>query len=932
MSDNQDQEQDRSPRFSRALMGRMAAVGLFVALGSFAVFQMMTGDAPEEQTKLEGDTQQTAGEQGTAERETAGLLNKATLNPASASNSSKVTPPASSLAKSDFENSFSKPPVNSFTGSTSPAKATNSFAKSPPIIKTAKPASQPPVLTTTKPVTKPKSPPARFAQLPDKGPLSGNQSEFSTRPPKNQNAALNAFGKAANDPKGTAQKLGNEISNSANALLEDAKKEAKTTNNLVNSIPPLRQPKSSPPPSSKSFGGGFAPPGLPNEAAQATQSKTTQVAPKITAPAPANAAFGSPSGTNSTAKQDFGSSDFGGGMNQIKPQNAPPPNRSPVLTSKDRPSNSAKALGALATGAAIGGALNAIPKTNLPPSPSMQSQPPPRNNDQNFPSPNNSPGARRSNPSQPAASTMAPQNRVSQPSPMQSRSTVPAFQASSQKQLPSNPTINRGNAAGSSLLSTPQSMTAQNPRTKNVPGDRQLEGVQAPALTVEKLSPREIQVNQSAEFEIVVRNVGRVTAEDVNVHDQIPAGTEFQGSAPQPSKFSQDRTINWNIGSLRPGQEKRIKMQLTPTRPGEIGSVAHVTFATQASMRTLVTKPVLEISHRTNPKVLIGDNVIFDVVVQNKGDGAARNVVIQEDVPRQLEFQDGYRELEYEIGTLLPGQSKQIRLGLKAAEVGRLQNVIFASAAGDLRVQHQLDMEIVAPKLITQSQGPTRRYLNREVTHQFAVENQGTAAATNVDLIAHLPAGLRFVNADNRGRYDTATHAIYWSLAELGLDVDATVSVTCMPVDAGNQDIKFEAAADLNQKSTTIQKLSVEHLVDVFFTIDDLVDPIEVGTNTSYRIRVVNQGTATATNVKLQVDFPMGLVPLSVEGNLQNQIQGQSISFAPINTLNPGDEMSLIIHGNGQVAGDHRVVVNLQADGRNAPVSKEETTHVYSDR
>ncbi len=254
-----------------------------------------------------------------------------------------------------------------------------------------------------------------------------------------------------------------------------------------------------------------------------------------------------------------------------------------------------------------------------------------------------------------------------------------------------------------------------------------MEGVQAPALTVEKLSPREIQVQQPAEFQIVVRNVGRVPAEDVTVYDQIPAGTDFLNASPEPTNVSSDRQISWNIGALRPGQEKRIKLQLRPTQPGEIGSVAHVTFATQASMRTLVTKPVLEITHRTEPKILIGDDVIFDVIVTNKGDGAAKDVVIEEDVPKQLEYQDGYRELEYEIGTLMPGQSKRVQLGLKAAEIGRTKNLIFASAAGGLRAQHEIDLEVIAPNLVTASQGPTRRYLQREVTHQFSVANKGTA-------------------------------------------------------------------------------------------------------------------------------------------------------------------------------------------------------------
>ena len=467
-------------------------------------------------------------------------------------------------------------------------------------------------------------------------------------------------------------------------------------------------------------------------------------------------------------------------------------------------------------------------------------------------------------------------------------------------------------------------------RTSDAPGDRTLEGVQSPALTIEKISPREIQVNREAEFAIVVRNVGRVMAQDVRVFDEIPAGTEFLKASPEPSRSG--NRLDWKIGELRPGQEKRITVQMKPTRPGEIGSVAHVTFATQATMRTRVTKPVLEIRHSARPQALIGDPVVFDVIVENKGDGPATNVIVQEDVPEQLEYADGYRELEYEIGTLMPGQSKRVQLGLKAAQIGRLRNVMFASASGGLRAKHEIDMEVVAPKLVTSTEGATRRFLKRNVEHQFSVENNGTAKATNVELVARLPSGLRFVTANNQGRYDRNSHSVYWSLAELQPSIKAGVSLETTPVDVGKQDIKFEAVADLNQKSNSTQPLAVEHLVDVFFDIDDVVDPIEIGSDTSYRIRVVNQGTKIATNVKLAVDFPNGLQPTGVEGNLRNDIRGQQVLFAPISTLSPGDEISVVVRGKGTGAGDHRVSVHLETDGRQTEVTKEETTRVYADR
>lgn len=468
-------------------------------------------------------------------------------------------------------------------------------------------------------------------------------------------------------------------------------------------------------------------------------------------------------------------------------------------------------------------------------------------------------------------------------------------------------------------------------RTMPTPGDKNLEGARTPSLTVQRVAPREIQLNTPATFEVVVRNVGKVEANDVRVYDQIPTGTQLLEATPQPNENTRG-SVQWTLGTIAPGQERRIKMKLRPTQPGEIGSVAHVTFATQSSVRTLVTKPVLEITHSAPPKSLIGDRVPLDIVVTNKGNGPAHQVIIQEDIPNQLEYSDGFRQIEYEVGTLAPGQSRKLQLVLKAASIGKLRNTIHANANGGLKSQHSVNMEIVAPKLTASSDGPRRRYLRRKATHEFNVRNGGTAAATNVELMAKLPPGLKFVEANNRGQFDPATNAVYWSLAELDAGVAAKVSLTTVPIATGNQGIDFSAVADLKQKATAQAGLMVEHLVDVFFDIDDVIDHIEVGSETQYQVRVVNQGTKTATNVRLQLDFSNGIRPKNVEGSLQSQIQGQRVTFAPITSMNPGDEIKVTVVATGTNPGEHKVIASMMTDGRQSQIAKEETTQVYSDR
>lgn len=466
---------------------------------------------------------------------------------------------------------------------------------------------------------------------------------------------------------------------------------------------------------------------------------------------------------------------------------------------------------------------------------------------------------------------------------------------------------------------------------KNTPGLSINEGAQAPTILIEKRAPAEIQVNREAVFELIVKNSGRVPANQVQVFDHVPQGTRLVSAEPEP-QTTRGSQLNWNLGKLDPGQEKRIQIKLLPMQPGEVGSVAQVTFSAAASVRTICTKPELELKANAPDTVLIGQDVVVDINVTNKGNGAAESVVIQEDVPEGLEFAGGVRELEYPLGNLRPGESKRIQLRLRAAKVGTVKNLMVAHAKGELRATDSVDVKIVAPKLETDGQGPTRRFVNREATHQFTVSNVGTARSTNLEMVAKLPRGLKFKNTNNMGQYFPQNHSVVWSLAELQAGQMGRIELTTVPVETGEQPIDFSVKADLNQSGQTRQTLKVEQIVEVFLDIDDLNEAIEVGSPTSYEVKIRNQGSTVATNVQLQVEFPAAIRPVRVQNGRGGEIRGQQVVFPIIPRLNSNQELRYVIDATGLREGDHLVVASLKTSDREAPISKQESTRVYLDR
>jgi uncharacterized repeat protein (TIGR01451 family) len=488
-------------------------------------------------------------------------------------------------------------------------------------------------------------------------------------------------------------------------------------------------------------------------------------------------------------------------------------------------------------------------------------------------------------------------------------------------------------ATFSSPLDTPGAESAQQDENEPAvgrPGPRELEGSQAPALTIEKIAPERASVGQATTFQTKVRNVGPISADRVLIRDEIPQGTRLIDTNPQATRTS-DGALMWQLGTLRPGDEVLVSMNVAPIDEGQIGSVATVSFQASASARATVTRPLLELEHTGPRQVLLGDPVKFAIRLSNPGSGSATQVVLEEDVPAGLSHPSG-PQLEYHVGTIQPGSTRNLELTLKAARAGTVENVLVARGDDGLVAEHRFTFEVVAPDLQVKIDGPTRRYLERSATYTVSVLNPGTAPAHEVDLMTRLPRGLKFVSTNNSGRYDPTEHAIRWSLEKLPAGQFGKVQFTALPIEMGSQSIAAEAKAQMGLVAEQHHEVAVEGIAALLFVVVDKVDPIEVGGSTTYEIRVRNQGSKTATDIQFVAQAPAGLKPLRGEGPTRARVDGQRVAFEALPRLAPKEEATFRIHVQGTQSGDHRFRVQMVSGETTAPVIKEESTRVYADQ
>ncbi|MCE3018139.1 MAG: hypothetical protein LW870_19975 [Pirellula sp.] len=469
------------------------------------------------------------------------------------------------------------------------------------------------------------------------------------------------------------------------------------------------------------------------------------------------------------------------------------------------------------------------------------------------------------------------------------------------------------------------------PLASAAPGVRHLDGSQNPSMEIQKRAPAEVQVGIPSTFTLLVRNVGNATAFDVNVHDAVPKGAKLVRTSPTAQTDPSGKLV-WKLGEMKAGSEQVLTVDLVPESEGELGSVASVTFAAQASVRTMSTQPKLVVNQKANTTVLGGDDLRITIEVSNTGTGTARGVELEEDVPTNMRHSSGVSTLGLTVGDLAPGESERFEIDLMAVSAGKAINKIRAISTNSATFESSATIDVILPKLVLNVEGPRLRYLERQATYRTSVTNSGTAMAKNVELMLYLPRGMEFNSAANEGTYLPDQHAVAWSLSELSAGSSATTEVVLLPVQEGDFVLRLQGLSDGVRADAVDKKVQVEGQSELAFTIEDDNDPIETDGLTTYLIRITNTGTRMDNDIQLVIEMPDGSKSEQVNAPTNHQTSQRTIVFAPIPQMQPKDQQIYRVAVRHAKEGVLVLRAQLKSKNRPVPVVKEESTQVYLDR
>lgn len=458
-----------------------------------------------------------------------------------------------------------------------------------------------------------------------------------------------------------------------------------------------------------------------------------------------------------------------------------------------------------------------------------------------------------------------------------------------------------------------------------LPAFSPMPGSQAVGLLLEKTDPPSVERGKPYTYEIIVRNSCALPTHQVRVEDQLPAGARYLGGEPRPREQG-DRLV-WDVGTLEPGAERRFKVELQAGGEGDLSSGATATFSTRNKLPTRGDRPKLALTVTVPETVAVARPVALQMKIANTGTGAAANVIVHDTLPAGLKHPEG-TEVEADLGTLAAGETKTLTLEAMAAQPGKLVNQASVRADGVAPVIVETTVTVASPALGVWLSGPLEPTAGREVEYTAEAANTGTGPASEARVSVILPAGMEFVSAGEGGAYQASIRQVDWPLGTLTGGQSRRVAMKLRWNEPGERTLQAVFKAEHGQEAKVDMPIRVGAKPALLLEVADLSDPVKLGAEAIYEIRVLNQSGQVTTGLRLMAKVPEGLTVVDVEGPTSHRREEGAIIFEQVKELVAGADLLYRVRAKATRLGDWRFQASVASEQLQPAISQEESTRV----
>jgi len=442
-------------------------------------------------------------------------------------------------------------------------------------------------------------------------------------------------------------------------------------------------------------------------------------------------------------------------------------------------------------------------------------------------------------------------------------------------------------------------------------------------VRLEKSAPAMVSLNENYDYNYTVTAKDKV--KKVVVEEQIPAGPTYVSSDAEADVSGNN--VTWTLYNLEKGDNVALKLTVKPTQVADLSSCATITAYPEACTTTSVGVPELAIVKTTpNEQVLLGAGVPWNITVTNTGNFCAYDVVVTDTLPSGVSHASGEKVLTTELGTLAPGESRDITVNTEAAATGEHCNVAVVDSSNAGSAKDDACVVVVEAGLDVTKEGTPMQFVGKKASYTIKVTNTGDVPLTDVVVTDTVPAQNKLLAAPGaQTNGNTAT----WT-TNLGAGESKSFELTVLGLQGGTYCNQVNAAsAEYGLSGSDEACTEWRGYPALLIEVIDTEDPLLEGEQTTYVIQITNQGTAQDTNVALNVALPSQLKVVSASGDTKGTISGNNVSFAAYPVLKAKEIIEFRVVAEAVAEGDARFKAEMKSDLLRTPVPEVESTQVY---
>ncbi len=338
-------------------------------------------------------------------------------------------------------------------------------------------------------------------------------------------------------------------------------------------------------------------------------------------------------------------------------------------------------------------------------------------------------------------------------------------------------------------------------------------------------------------------------------------------------------------------------------------------------------RPNLQLVATVPPEAGTCDPIVLKVLLRNAGYSPLTEVHFTRVIPDALEPLDSASTSEVVIPFLRAGEVREVRMPVQPRRGGMYEPTFSAVCAEGGTAKASGRMTVRAASLAIECTAPPEVPIGRTVEVCLKLRNAGDAVQPRAKVTLPVPSGASLESATGNGRL--ADGHLEWEVADL--QPQATDKL-CARFTA-TQPQSFAWVADAQGPCTAAVGTRCETRVlgvpGILLEVVDLEDPIEVGKDVTYEIRITNQGSGPLTHVRAVCTVPEIQEFVSAKGTTGAEAAGRTVTLTPVDMLEGKAVASWSVVTRAGAAGVCQFQVDLTSDQLSRPVRETESTSQY---